>query len=230
MRSLYLAAFLLSGLFGCGPDEFDWNQRLTVTVQTPDGPVTGSTVYRMFATLYGPDGHAITGSTARYGYRGENAVVDLGEGRFIFVDLLISGDTLYSLDPNRYPGLSIQDRAEWLPMALEAREPFVVPEDRYPRLVTFGDITDPLTADIFEVGEMDTVFGEGYGITSMEWQVVDDAPASGRVLEVMPWLLDVLGDQLDGDPVIRSNAEFPDANRLSAFSFSNELTDLVGED
>lgn len=227
MRLVVLLTFLLGGLFGCGPEEYDWSQRLTVTVETPDGPVSGSTVYRMFATLYGPDGQAITGSTARYGYRGENAVVDLGEGRFIFVDLLISGDTLYSLDPDRHGGLSLQDRAEWLPMALESREPFVVPVDRFPRLVTFGDITDPLTADIFEVGEMEAIFGEGYEIASMEWQVVDDAPTSGRVLEVLPWLLDIWPNLLDGDSVHRSDAEHPDANALGPGSFSNEIRSLV---
>lgn len=229
LHSAYLLAPLLVLLVGCGPEEYAWNQRLTVTVQTPDGPVTGTSVYRMFATLYGPDGQAITGSTARFGYRGENAVVDLGEGRFIFVDLLISGDTLFSLAPDRYDGLSIQDRDEWLPLALERREPFILPEDRYPRLITFGDITDPLTANIFEVGEMEAIFGEGYRIASMEWQVVDDAPTSGRVLEVLPWLLDVWPNQLDGDTGRYANAEFPEANQLGAGSFSNDLRRLIEE-
>lgn len=230
MRIALLIFFLLSGLFGCGPEELSWSQRLSVTVQTPDGPISGSTVYQMFATIYPDGGQAITGSAARYGYRGEVAIVDLGEGRYIFATPIISGDALYSLAPDRYPGLGISDRAQWLPMALENQAPLVVPESRYPRLITFGNIDEPLTVDIFEAQEMGAIFGDGYEIASIEVQVVDESVVSGRVVELMPWLVDIWPDTLDGDSVHRSNAEYPDANRLGAGSFSSEISRPDGEE
>lgn len=226
MKRLLLILALLP-LAGCGPEEYTWNQRLTVTVQTPNGPVSGSTVYPMFGTVYTEGGQAVTGSAARYGYRGEVAIVDLGEERYIFASPIVSGDALYSLDPARYPELGISDRAQWLPLALEDRTPLVVPDNRYPRLITFGDIDDPLTVNIFEAQEVSAIFGDGDEIASMEWQVVEDAPTSGRVLEVLPWSVDIWPLRLDGGRGFSSRSEYPDANRLGAGSFSNEIRDWI---
>ena len=84
MRILLSAFVFMAVLTACnGEERLNWNQRMTVAVETPDGPVSGSTVYQVGARVF-PGGPAITGSVAQYGYRGEAAVIDLGAGRYIF--------------------------------------------------------------------------------------------------------------------------------------------------
>ena len=53
MRILLSAFVFMVALSGCnGQETLDtWNQRMTVTVDTPDGPVSGSTVYEVGAVV-----------------------------------------------------------------------------------------------------------------------------------------------------------------------------------
>jgi hypothetical protein len=226
MRLTLLIALFLGGLFNCGGPEverYSWNQRMTVTVDTPDGPVSGSTVYEMTAHIF-PEGGGLAGDTAaNYRFRGEVAVIDLGEDRYIFAYPLASGDVLYGSWIERYPEISIFDRSDWLPSAIEDPTPLELNESLHPRLVTFEDISDPLTANIFEANEMEAIFGEGYAISSVKVQVVDDPIVSGRVIELLPWLTIIRPNRLDGNRFQSALSEYPDASELSANFFSTEI-------
>ena len=52
MKHLFpIALALVVSLSGCnGQETYTWNQRMTVTVETPDGPVTGSSVIEIRAS------------------------------------------------------------------------------------------------------------------------------------------------------------------------------------
>ena len=160
---------------------------MTVTVETPDGPVTGSTVYEVGAQVV-PGGQAITGSVAQYGYQGEAAVVDLGEGRYMFASAHPFGEAIYRTAPEVFSRFDSEDRVAWLTHFQTLGAPITVREEFYPRFVTFGDIEDPLTADIFEAGEMAQVFGPGYAFASVTLEVVEAPMDVGRIEEVLPWL------------------------------------------
>ena len=114
MRILLAALFLPLTLSACnGQRTFTWNQRMTVTVETPEGLVTGSTIYEVGARVF-PGGQAITGSAAQYGFRGEAAVVDLGEGRYVFALAHPFGEYIYRTAPEVFSQFDRADRVAWL--------------------------------------------------------------------------------------------------------------------
>ena len=82
-----LASLLLS-LAGCemlGFRTWSWHQKLTVTVETPDGPRSGSAVsaawFQMTPKWAGVGDSAGASNSS---LSGEAVVVDLGEGRYLF--------------------------------------------------------------------------------------------------------------------------------------------------
>ncbi len=59
------AISLLLFATGCHAQEtFTWNQRMTVTVETPDGPVSGSTIYEVAGAIFPQGGGADRGGIA----------------------------------------------------------------------------------------------------------------------------------------------------------------------
>jgi hypothetical protein len=209
---------LLGGLSNCVMERYQLEPADDgLDGRRPDGPVSGSTVYEMTAHIF-PEGGGLAGDTAaNYRFRGEVAVIDLGEDRYIFAYPLASGDVLYGSWIERYPEISIFDRSDWLPSAIEDPTPLELNESLHPRLVTFEDISDPLTANIFEANEMEAIFGEGYAISSVMVQVVDD-----RLLAVAS-----LSCCRASDPIALMEqsalSEYPDASELSANFFSTEI-------
>lgn len=86
-RVALLASLMLS-LAGCdlfGFRSWSWNQKLTVTIQTPEGLRSGSAVsaawFQMTPKWAGVGDSAGASNSS---LSGEAAVVDLGEGRYLF--------------------------------------------------------------------------------------------------------------------------------------------------
>ncbi len=231
MRPILILALVLPLTIGAGyaQETYTWNQRMTVTVETPDGPVSGTTVYEVTAVIFS-DGGGLSGTTAaRYTHRGEAAVIDLGGDRYIFALVEPFGENIYRAAPDRFDGIDYNERARWIRAFRRMREPLVLPEEYYPRFVTFGHITDPLTADIFEADEMATIFGEEYVIASVTLEVVRAPMEVGRIEEVLPWLEAIWPNHLDGNRYRLGEAhpnfslETTDANQLGVGSFSTEI-------
>lgn len=69
MRLVLLTTFLLGMLSGCWPERHTRNQRMTVTVETPEGVVSASSVIEVRAEYY-EGGERLTGTKVRYSYTG----------------------------------------------------------------------------------------------------------------------------------------------------------------
>ena len=150
-----LLVFVLLGLVGCFGDDYAWNQKLTIVVETPDGIKTGSAVTRVTwnKNHFFKDG----GPWWRKVY-GESAYVDMDDGKYLFAT--IGQDTssiaLRSLEP-RYPrrgavGVIYKEFAN-------LKEPLVLVLKHYPTLVTFDDINDPKTVRKVDPYDLDATFG-----------------------------------------------------------------------
>lgn len=80
---ILLPVLLLYGCYSLFNPTYSWRQKLTLVVETPEGPKTGASVvgisvtFRAFRPL--PDI-----PVSYYSYRGEATVVDLGDGRYLF--------------------------------------------------------------------------------------------------------------------------------------------------
>lgn len=81
-RYVFLAAFVLCVVvFKLAYPTFWWNQKLTVTIGTPNGDRVGSAVMSLSIT-YTPTLGFPGGSSTKIS--GEATVVDLGDGKYLF--------------------------------------------------------------------------------------------------------------------------------------------------
>jgi hypothetical protein len=84
LRTLAVFCSLLASLAltGCG-EKFEWNQKITVEVETPDGLRSGSSVQHVVWNA-GSAYPGMDGPSAASTVTGEAVVVDLGGGKYLF--------------------------------------------------------------------------------------------------------------------------------------------------
>lgn len=182
-------------LAGCG-EKVAWKQKLTVTVETPDGPRTGSAVQRV--RIFDQAGllEPITPIEARgvaIELRGEAVAVDLGDGRYVF--MLIGGASHLTQRVLEWP-------EPWFPDGARAVARFdgtaEVPFDKAPLLVTFEDMDDPASVKRVDPGSLADTFGAGYRLQSITLGITDEPVTEGRVEAVLDWLGSLDGGYLHG--------------------------------
>jgi hypothetical protein len=181
---------------------YAWNQKLTLTVETPQGEVSGSGVVRVVWSdspdLFGdaPHWHSKV--------RGEATVVDLGEEKYLFA-LIHGAERLVPrvLDGGRLP----QDTDAVGPLAAEyATYMYGTTHDvirkATPMLVTFSDITDPTTVRRVDPDDLAASFGPGYSLKSVTLEITDEPVESGRVETLLySWLQMRSGPKKDPPPL-----------------------------
>ncbi|NML73644.1 hypothetical protein HHL25_05830 [Rhizobium sp. S-51] len=170
---------------------YSWHQKLTVTVETPDGPVTGSSVVAVewsSSPKLLPD---MPG--AGHQFRGEATVVWLPGGRYLFA--LLPGSDFRALSvfaPDKMPKHSWAAIRAFLPAAARGSwsggEIRTLTPDQYPLLVTFGDIDDPASVKLVDPADLEASFGPGYRLASITMAITNEAVTKGKVENVMEWL------------------------------------------
>jgi hypothetical protein len=164
---------------------YSWGQKTTVTVMTPEGERGGSAVLQVSwkdnPDLF-PDAPHL-----HYDVRGEAAVVDLGNGKYLFA--LIKGA--------ERRGLALFGGREELPRFTNSLFPLVkataesrgesreVPPEYRPLLVTFADINDPASVDRVDPDDLAASFGPGYALSSITLAITDEPVTKGRVEAVL---------------------------------------------
>jgi hypothetical protein len=163
--------------------------RLTVEVDTPDGPRGGSRVIEVERK----EGRwPVPGPRHVFRVRGEAVFVDLGPGRDL-VAVLAHGENaqdvsqIITLWVEAY-GHSRWDEDVWsgrweLRGAVELRPPLI------PTLVTFADPFDPATVRVVQPHEFEQVFGQGFRFRRATLEMLPDSvPVTRGVIERhLPW-------------------------------------------
>jgi hypothetical protein len=170
------------GLSGCGSDTYTWRQKLTVSVNTPDGVKTGAAVTEVTAN----DGIIwLSGSRVSYSMKGEATVVELAPGKFLFAVLSMGGTS----EPPTYE-LAARVWNDKLPEAIDGdvgprfafieklRESRPLTRDQFPGLITFADINDPKSVKEVKPGKFADVFGTGYSLSSITLEITDETPGA----------------------------------------------------
>lgn len=182
-----LACFLLAG---CWYD-YEWRQKLTMVVETPDGDKSGSAVSRVGITesdgpLTFPEARG-----ARSSIKGEAVVVEVLPGKYLFA--LISGaNTLAQkvfapeLGLDRRP-VDMPDLETWAEQLSQMRSRKTVPLDSYPLLVTFNDINDPKTVKKVDPNNLAATFGPGVRLKTITLKITDEPVTEGKVEEALAW-------------------------------------------
>lgn len=217
-----LAAALLLALSSC-TRETSWRQKLTITVETPVGDVSASSVS---AVSWRKHWIQTDGMGWSYDLTGEAVVVEVTPGRYLFALLGGPGKTEYM---GSVAAASIAGRegrvidgalfAEVQGGRDRAAGVITVPEVQYPMLVTFGDIADPASVKLVDPTDLAASFGPGVRLKSVTLEVTDEAVTLGRVEGVLGWLCDHITDyrRLSGKAGAISNNQL--SNNLGPGSF-----------
>ena len=177
-----LALPLMGLLYDCAVphEDYVWNQKTTVTVETPDGTASGSAVVQVVATFY-EDGQLVSGREVLYGYRGEAAAVEVLPDQWLFALIGEPAELIYHASPDALGGIPRHDRGAWL-AAIPGHEGEVTLTDgALPRLVTFADIDDPATVTLVDPENLAASFGPGVRLASVTLEVTDDAVTEGDI-------------------------------------------------
>jgi hypothetical protein len=202
-------------LKGCGGELFgtSWNRKLTVTVTTPAGEVSGAAVQG--ETLSSKKGWFTPpeASGSSYGQSGEAVVVEVAPGRYLFALRGVPPDSFKIFFPGKAP-LEVREQLKAL---REARE---VPRGEYPLLVTFTDINDPKTVNQVDPADLAASFGPGFSLKSITLEITDEKVTEGEVEKVLGWISEFYDKQLDGNTIIIIKAPNRLANSLASGNFS----------
>jgi hypothetical protein len=235
-RLVILPLLLALALATCKPHA-RWHQKLTLVVDTPAGEVSGSSVIRV--AFSGKNRIILRDlDSPHLSMRGEAAMVEVLPGRWLFALLKDQDELIYNYVQDHLIGdpVSLEDVVgleESIPLILDQTEPLMLDPKarhsidyaaRFPILMTFDDITDPKTARQVDPLNLAATFGSGVSLTAATVEVTDEPVTVGRVEGVLGWLTEVWPNQLDGQSLHSSDAEYPFANALSANSFSTEIS------
>lgn len=171
----------LAALAGCRT-EHQWRQKTTLTVETPSGPRSGSSVVEVTA-LFGK--LPLTGDEVEYSFRGEATVVEIMPGRYLFALLGGSEERFYRAARDRFTGMH---RRDWLYEIPKQTEPVALTGKQMPWLVTFDDVRDPKTVRQVDPANLAASFGPGVTLTSITLAITDEPRTSGRLKSVLGWI------------------------------------------
>ncbi|NBZ87037.1 hypothetical protein [Stagnihabitans tardus] len=196
LRSATVALlFAFVALAGC-TQHFGWHQKLTVTVQTPMGEVSGASVTAV--EVDGFDGLLPDGGGVESRLTGEAVVVEIAPGRYLFV--LLTGalgwaDAAYGLGG---PGTVFEENMRSVE-AQRGKPPVPLPPKAWPLMVTFTDIADPKTVALVDPDDLSAPFGPGVRLKAVTLAVTEEPVTEGKVEAVLGWVNDLKKYRTDPD-------------------------------
>ncbi|MCQ9147740.1 hypothetical protein [Ochrobactrum sp. BTU2] len=174
-------AMLALALAGCG-NSYEWNQKVTVVVETPQGERSGSSV--MHVTWSGGVPF-IVGDARGGGYklRGEAPAVDLGGGRYLFALLRGMEGLLHEVFVGGRGGMA--DARSSIAGATGRQD---VPARLYPMLVTFANVSNPTSVRRVDHDDLAAAFGLGYSLKAITLEITKDPVTAGPLEKLLGWL------------------------------------------
>lgn len=189
LASLVLLAALALGAYFLAWPTIWWKQKMTVTVATPEGEVSGSSIVRSLVS-YEPHFLQDTGYF-HYSWRGEAVTVVLPDGRYLFVLLghppsmaeAVFKDSL----PEHWSKANDHGRSYFRKLS-SLRESRAVPPETFPVFVTFTDPANPATVARVDPGDLAASFGHGYRLKSVMLEITDAPVTKGEVEKALGWI------------------------------------------
>lgn len=187
---IFALILALVPLTGC--EGYAWRQKLTITIETPAGEVSGASVSEV---SWRKHWIRTDGMGWDYELTGEAVVVEVTPGRYLFALLQGAGTTEYmgSVAAASIAGRKgrvidgtlfdeVRDRRD------RAAGVITVPQYQYPMLVTFADITDPASVELVDPADLAASFGPGVRLKSVVLEVTDEAVTEGVVEGKLAWI------------------------------------------
>ena len=180
-RPIILVVLFLAmlGLSAC-QKRFEWNQKLTVVVETPDGEKSGSAVVH---EIVHSGQLPMSASAVNYEITGEATIVEVAPGRYLFA--LLNGSEERAA--RTWPGDRHDIDANW--KRIEGlRESRLLPGDAWPTLVTFDDVNNPKSVRLADPENLSSTFGPGFALKEIRIEITDEKVTVGGVEKVLGWL------------------------------------------
>ena len=183
LRILIVIVLPLLVLTGC--KGYEWRQKMTVTVDTPNGPVSGASVmtFRLSdqrSAFNPPEARGVS-----FNLSGEAVVVQVAPGRYLFA--LLKG--VPSLAERLYPKMDTIESAKLMDKGVVSPATEVtLLSSEYPLLVTFDDINDPASVKRVDPANLEATFGPGYRLNGITLSLTKEPVTKGKVEEVLGWL------------------------------------------
>ena len=147
-------------------DRYHWRQKITVTLDTPDGPKVGSSVVvgTLTHTKWGPP--ETRGATSNV--IGETVYVEVQQGRYLLADL----KTIPNATRVIFPDVAPIDSAMRLNDSSNT-DPIQISSQQYPDFfaISDGDVSEARFVKSDDIG---SVFGGGISIKSITLEITND--------------------------------------------------------
>ncbi|MEP6433216.1 MAG: hypothetical protein ABJ053_06200 [Lentilitoribacter sp.] len=223
MKKFLIGLVLVVGMsiiaFRIAYPTFSWNQKVTVTVNTPNGEVSASSVGRMVVSEKVSLGLAEAGGI-NSDFEGEAVGIALPNEKYLFS--LISGATSFSLKVfGDVPGVRKNADGSFVQWDESVKRiqnlvgAKAFPLEHLPMLVTLDDINDPASVKEVDPANLAATLGPGYALKSITLEITKEALTQGEVEVAIDWLDSIKNTQLDGDKYQRANAQNQFANSLN---------------
>jgi hypothetical protein len=221
--ALGLVAFAIYSVMSWWGPDYQWRQKLTVTVETPGGLKTGSAVTEVsvFHNRFFKDG-----AEWQTRIRGEAVVVALNEGNYLFALLgterapqfmnRLAQEVIFGQNTPR-TGKEMYERIE------ATQDVMIVPQSLYPVFVTFDDLNDPTSVRELAMGRPDSTSANKYEIQEVTLQIVDEGITVSQIARILSWAPELWPRNLDGSAHHSMNASNRLANSIGVGSFSTEI-------
>ncbi len=181
LRILIVIVLPMVLLFGC--KGYQWRQKMTVTIDTPNGPVSGASVmtFRLSdqrSAFNPPEARGVS-----FTLSGEAVVVQVAPGRYLFA--LPNG--VPSLAERLYPKMDVIESAKLMENgAVSPATEVILPSSGYPLLVTFDDIKEPTSVKRVNPADLEATFGPGYRLTEITLALTKESVTKGKLDKVLP--------------------------------------------
>jgi hypothetical protein len=206
---MLLVVFVVFGLSGC-TEEWTWHQKVTVSVLTPQGIKTASSVtsarFRNKGKWFAPP----EARRAVLSVSGEALMLEMEPGRYLFAPLT-STPAAYEVF---FPGAAPVDVIGKFDGLRQTRE---LSREQYPLLVTFADVKDPASVRRVDPADLGATFGPGYRLNSITMTITDEPVTKGKVEEVLGWLSSFPERKLS--PATGRTTDIPFSRRMSHGDF-----------
>ena len=184
---------------------YEWRQKITVEVETPQGPVSGSSVAEI--AWWGVPKILPDATPRDWAVKAEAVVVPLPDGKYLFalvktahlIARAVLFDPPYGGDPYLKPASQMK-RFEGKVHDIQ--------RDNYPLLVTFDDISDPATVKRVDPDDLAASFSPGVSLKRITLTITDEPVTEGKIEKVLGWI-----DHLDR---YRTDPSNPFTNTLAS--------------
>ena len=181
LKSLIVIVLPLLALTGCF-DKYVVRQKVVLSVQTPSGEKTASSVEEISYTPPLLKGPAAGFDNATITRRGEAVVLEVAPGRYLFELLSENRDPWNVFFPGEGPQATIE---KFKAMTGATRE---LSSSQYPLLVTFDDINNPSSVKRVNPANLEATFGPGYRLNGITLSLTKEPVTKGEVEKVLGWL------------------------------------------